>query len=92
MAFQQERDAPAGLRANVLDVFAKKGATAALGLQITHQDVDGGGFAGTILAQKAHNPARLHREIQVLVDLALTIIVRQMFAGNHRFDLHNYAF
>ena len=85
VSFQQQGDAAARHRGDALHLLAEDPAGARLRLEVSHQDVDGRGLAGPVLAEQADDGPFLHFEVQVFVDLSGTIIMRQVLAADDCF-------
>ena len=78
MSFEQKGDPGTGGRADLLDMLSENPAFSGKGLEIPHQNVDGGGLARSVLAQKTYYAALLHLEVKVLIDLPFSVPVRQV--------------
>ena len=87
MAFYQQPDSGSCGRIHAPDVLAENQAFALAGLQIAAQDIDRGGLACPVLAQKPQNPAFGHFEIQVFVNEPFPVEMGQVpafYDGFHK--------
>ena len=68
------------------DVLAVQHDAAAVGLQIAYHHAHGGGFAGAIGPQKAHNLGLFHLEGYVVYRTDVSKTAAQVFYFNHLYS------
>ena len=90
MILGQVTDARPGFRRQGADIMAEDVALAARRLEQPQQHADGGGFAGTVPAQKRkHTPAR-HLQVQVINGRLGAEIPCQTPRANDDLFIHDY--
>ena len=85
MAFQKKGYTFTGGGGDVLHVLPEYPAAAAAWLEISHEDIYGGGLSGTVLSKQPHDVPGGNLEAQVFIDFPVPVIMGKVFTNNYWF-------